>query len=312
MTAILHPVTQISGAPQYTAQQIRRTVNPFIAASNYSQFDGIAGVRAGTGKILTISGNTVNIKRHAGQISPFAGYGVYHYSMDADMRIAVPSMTASYKIAMVMSDKSLGQGTGNTIAPLLMDIGTVDSAVPGLVLGTVINGVVSDTVQRVSAAQILYVSKKQQLPSSGIIEGQVADVNADGSNNGLWVYLYGQWVPEYRDVTSLFSFQNPDWWNVQYFKAYQIYNHVSATFRVTRKQSDFNSKVPWYSELFYKMDSSLAAPQEIHIPAASAATSPTSLLVQVVSNSLSLRKPVPTDVLSNGQWVEFAGGWDIN
>jgi hypothetical protein len=200
MATILHPVTQISGAPSYTAQQIRRTVNPFIVAPNGTPFDGIQGVRSGCGTLLSISGNTVTIKRHAGQIAPFAGYGVYHYSMDADMNVSIPSMTASYKIAMVMSDQSLSQGAGNTIAPTVVDYSTEDSSVRGIVLGKIVNGVCHDTAIRISPVQKIWTFKLSDLPSVGIEPYQRANVTADGDNNGEYLYKDGNWVSTQHDL----------------------------------------------------------------------------------------------------------------
>lgn len=197
MATILHPVTQISGSPSYTAQQIRRTVNPFIALSNNSPFDTVQGVRAGCGVLLSISGNTVTVKRHAGQLSPFSGYGIYHYSIDSDMQVTVPSLTASYKIAMVMSDKSLGQGTGNTITPTVLDYSTADSSVNGLVLGAVVNGTCSDTALRINPTQELMAFKLSDLPSLNMVEGQRALVTSDGDNNGEYTYMGGAWCSSY-------------------------------------------------------------------------------------------------------------------
>lgn len=197
MALIAHPLTQLNGSPQYTADNYRKAVNALLTPSDGTAFGTVSGVRAGSpSPLLSISGTTVTVKPHAGVICPWTGVGAYTYVLDAQATVNVADSTGTYKIALVLSDPSQSHGSTPGILLQSFPASTADSAINGLVLGQVASGTANDTAPRILQQTIISVLNLATLNAFGASEGQRALVTSDGTvaNNTEYVYRGGVWV----------------------------------------------------------------------------------------------------------------------
>mgnify|MGYP007135618770 CR=1 FL=1 len=153
----------------------------------------------------------------------------------------------------------------------------------------------------------------QAIPNTQLFTGMMATVLNDTTpaRNGQYEYLNGAWVMVYGDVTGMFTFIGGSYWTLNYLKAIRNRNHIDITFQTTKYGSALTVNTAWWAEPFLTFDPSFTPATEVQMQAISNATSPQSILVQVVNTSLNLRKPSSSDVVNVGNWIEFNGGWNF-
>lgn len=200
MTLIVHPLTaDANNLPAYTADNFRRANNVWFSPSNMaigSASSCISGVRnENDAPICTISGLTVTVKPHSGIIYPFAGGSPYTYYI-ADESVSIPNTTQSWKIAIEVTDPSVGYGStpGATLKALVST--TPNSSINGLVLALVTQGVVNDIAPRLLSGTIIQVQTFDGLSQIATTDGQWALVK---TTNTYYVRKNGAWVPYQRD-----------------------------------------------------------------------------------------------------------------
>lgn len=207
MATIVHPITQIDGSPQYSADNIRKSLMATVIPSNNTAFNGVQGVRPGSPTpLFSISGSTLTLKAHAGVVSPWTGIGAYNYALDADVSITIPSLSSNYKLAMVLTDQSVSHGTTNTVTPTLIDAATIDTAIDGLVLGTVTAGVAADYAPRVSMQPLISCTTLARLNAIATVAGSHGFVTADGTNNGSYTYTGSVWKRYVNTATKIATY----------------------------------------------------------------------------------------------------------
>lgn len=201
MSITVHPITvdQDTQEPDYTAQDYRRGVNSLLFPSNGSTFNSLNCVSAASPThILTNTGSVVTVVPHSGFMSPFAGEAAYTYTItdvDGANSVTMSAATGHYKIAVVVTDPSAGQGSAPGGVLAAYSSSTADSAIPGIVLGEYNNGAVTDTAVRWQNQGVLIASSLTQLNTIAAVNGQLARVNGVEYKREN-----GQWVPITRTV----------------------------------------------------------------------------------------------------------------
>lgn len=191
MSIVMHPLTALAGSPAYSAGDYRRAVNPFLLPSNGKAFDCIAGVRVGSpSPLCSIDGLEVTVKPHCGICSPWTNLGSYTYVFTANESVNVPDSTGNYKIAVVVEDPSLGQGSVPRGLLKSFPYSTANANIPGLVLAEVSAGVISDVAPRLRDSTVVTVTTSNQLKNVASTNGQRAFVAA---SNRHYVMRDGKW-----------------------------------------------------------------------------------------------------------------------
>lgn len=195
MSITVHPITvdPATQEPKYTAQDYRHSVNSLLFPSNGSTFNSLNCVSAASPThVLTVSGSVVTVVPHSGFMSPFAGEAAYTYTItdvDGENRVTMTAATGHYKIAVVVTDPSAGQGSTPGARLAAYSSSTADSAIPGIVLGEYNNGTVTDTAVRWQNQGVLIASTLTQLNTMAAPNHQLARVNGVEyeRKNGAWV-----------------------------------------------------------------------------------------------------------------------------
>lgn len=201
MAIIVHPLTAMGGVPAYTADDYRHVVNPLVVPSNGLPFDGLQGVRVGfQSPLVTLDGLTVTVNPHCGTACPYGGSGVYTYAITIPETVKIADSTAGYKIAVVVDDPSQTQAesSGGRIQVFAAD--TPDSQIPGLVIASVISGVVSVVAPILHPRMMIEVPDVDGLKALSAVEGQEALISATGHR---YVMEEGSW----HDTVEKHSFQ---------------------------------------------------------------------------------------------------------
>lgn len=142
---VMHPLTVQDGGPQYTADDYRHVVNPFLFPTDGSPFNCVQGVRYGSPiPLSTIDGLTVTVKPHCGVVCPWNGVGAYTYAVKEPLTVKVPDSTGDYKVVVAAYDPSLSHGEAPGAWLQAWPASTPDSDINGLVVARVKAGVVSD------------------------------------------------------------------------------------------------------------------------------------------------------------------------
>lgn len=226
---VLHPLTALEGAPDYTADDYRHVVNPFLFPSDGSAFGGVQGVRYGSpSPLATIDGLTVTVKPHCGTVRPWEGTGSYTYAMKGPMTVNVPDSVGDYKIVVAAYDPSLSHGETPGAWLQSWDANIPDAQINGLVIARVTAGVVSDVAPKIHVDGTVEVDTWERLIAIWTVDGVEAVTTSDGQRyrrvNGAWVSLTdiklgpGQWAKD---------------WSVWY-KCSMSGNIVSLIVRATR------------------------------------------------------------------------------
>lgn len=227
---VLHPLTALNGSPEYTADDYRHAVNPFLFTSNGSAFDCVQGVRHGSPiPLVTINGLTVTVKPHCGVVNPWVGFGAYTYALTEPMTVNVPDSTGDYKIVVAAYDPSLSHGETPGAWLQSWPASIPDSEINGLVVARVNAGVVSDVAPRLRADGKIEVMELGYLAPIVTMNGVEAVIKNTGDRyrrvNGSWVPLTniklnpGQWAKD---------------WDVSY-KCSMVENVVNIYLKVSRK-----------------------------------------------------------------------------
>lgn len=228
---VLHPLTALNGAPNYTADDYRHVVNPFLFPSDGSAFGGVQGVRYGSpSPLATIDGLTVTVKPHCGTLRPWEATGSYTYSMAEPMTVNVPDSVGDYKIVVAAYDPSLSHGETPGAWLQSRDASTPNAQINGLVIARVTAGVVSDVAPKIHVDGTIEVNDWNELNAVWTVGGVEAVTSSNGERyrrvNNAWLSLTdiqlnpGQWAKD---------------WNVWY-KCSMSGNIVSLVVKVTRGQ----------------------------------------------------------------------------
>lgn len=226
---VLHPLTALNGAPNYSADDYRHVVNPFLFPSDGSAFGGVQGVRYGSpSPLATIDGLTVTIKPHCGTLRPWDVTGSYTYSMAESMTVKVPDSEGDYKIVVAAYDPSVYHGEAPGAWLQSWDASTPDAQINGLVIARVTAGVISDVAPKIHVDGTIEVDTWNQLIAIWTVDGIEAVVTSTGQRyrriNNAWLSLTdvklspGQWAKD---------------WNTWY-KCSMSGNIVSLAVKVTR------------------------------------------------------------------------------
>lgn len=205
---VLHPLTALNGAPDYTADDYRHVVNPFLFPSDGSAFGGIQGVRYGSpSPLATIDGLTVTVKPHCGTVRPWDETGSYTYELMEPMTVNVADSLGDYKIVVAVYDPSLSHGEAPGAWLQSWDASIPDARINGLVIARVTAGVVSDVAPKIHSDGTIEVFTWNQLISIWTVNGVEAVTSSDGRRyrriNNAWVSLTdiqlnpGQWSKDW-------------------------------------------------------------------------------------------------------------------
>lgn len=198
MAIIMHPLTAVSGAPTYTADDYRHAINPLLIPSDGTAFNGLSGIRYGSpSPLVSVSGLVATVKAHCGTVSPWDGLGAYTYAITTNTTVNLADSTNNYKIAITVEDPSQSHGTTPQGKLEVFSAGTPDSNINGLVLAEVNAGVASDVAPIIRSNAILMARDLEQLNTIAAMDGQEAVTMAD---NARYVRNDGEWglnVPRY-------------------------------------------------------------------------------------------------------------------
>lgn len=188
---IMHPLTALNGSPNYTADNFRHVVNPFLAPSDGTTFNRVSGILHGAASPLcVIDGLKVTVLPHCGIVSPWAGIGAYTYALMGEETVTVPSSEGLYKVAVVVEDPNNFHGSVPRGLVNVYPGSTVDNTIPGLVIARVNDGVISDVAPVLHQDMLVEVADENMLKAFSAADGQEALVTSTGhryvKENGAW------------------------------------------------------------------------------------------------------------------------------
>lgn len=297
---VLHPLTALNRAPDYTADDYRHVVNPFLFPSDGSSFGGVQGVRYGSPSPLsTIDGLTVTVKPHCGTLRPWEGTGSYTYAMKEPMTVNVADSTGDYKIVVAAYDPSLSHGETPGAWLQSWDASIPNAKINGLVIARVTAGVVSDVAPKIHADGTIEVDTWEQLVAIWTVDGVEAVVNGTG---GRYRRVKGEWV-------SLTDVQlNPGQWAKDWtvwYKCSMSGNVVSLMVKATRG--------PEWAATAWSRSQILTFPDyvkpnvtDLNVPAAGVANSG----FQLDSTGLYVR-PFADITYAKGAWTSATLSWSV-
>lgn len=116
-----------------------------------------------------------------------------------------------------------------------------------------------------------------------------------------------------RDVSSLVSLVNPQYWAVRHLSAI-LHNNKTVTLNahIIRQSFPLDNPQAWFTEQVFRLHDSIKCPQELHIPAVSNASNSNGLYGYIMNNTCGLRKIDGSVSLAVGGWVEFSATWNLN
>lgn len=297
---VVHPLTAVNGAPNYTADDYRHVVNPFMFLSDGSAFGGVQGVRYGSPHpLVTIDGLTVTVKPHCGVVRPWDVTGSYTYAITEPMTVKVSDSTGDYKIVVAVYDPSLSHG--ETPGALLQSwpAHIPDSEINGLVLARVTAGVASDVAPKIKVDGSIEVNDWDQLNTIYPVYGTEAVTTVNGQryrrDNNAWVPLTdiqlipGQWAND---------------WDVWY-KCSMFGNIVSLMVKATRG-SEWVAKAWERSQILTFPDYVKPNVNDFNVPAAGVENSG----FQLNSTGLYVR-PFKDITYSKGIWTSATLSWSV-
>ena len=131
-------MTASSGAPSYTAAELRRAFAALLSpkgTAGSNRFAAIDGVRPGGGTIVSVSGSTVTVRAHAGVVSPDLSttQGAYVFQLPADETHTLTAAHATLSridlISLQVSDDEADSSGARTVASVYT-VGTAGSGAP--------------------------------------------------------------------------------------------------------------------------------------------------------------------------------------
>lgn len=297
---VLHPLTVLNGSPEYTADDFRHVVDPFLFPSDGTGFGCVQGIRAGSpSPLVTIDGLTVTVKPHCGVVCPWPEAGAYTYAIKEPMTVTVPDSTRDYKIVIAAYDPSLAHGETPGAWLQSWPASVPDSEINGLVVARVTANTVSDVVPRIRVDGTIEVHDGGQLELLRPVDGVEAVSVSDGQRyrrvNGVWLSLTdvqlgrGQW---YKD------------WSVWY-KCAMSGNIVSLIVKVTR-EAEWSSKAWEKSQVLTFPDYVRPSFTDLNVPAAGIEYSG----FQLDKTGLYVR-PFRDITYWKGQWSSAAMSWSV-
>lgn len=259
---VVHPLTAFNGSPEYTADDFRHAVTPFLGLTQGSAFESVSSVRFGSPfPLVTVSGLVVTVKAHCGIVSPWTGVGTYTYAIKKPVSVSVPDSAGSYKIAVVVEDPSQSHGSVPCGKVKVFSSGVSDKDIPGLVIGRVSAGVASDIAPRLLADGRIEAMTVDSLNSVVAKFGTEAFIYG---SNARYRYVNGTWLP-LTDIKL-----NPgQWakdWDVSY-KCSMSENIVNIILRVSRK-TEWIAKAWDRSQILTFPDYLKPPMSDINVPAA--------------------------------------------
>lgn len=188
---IMHPLTALDGSPTYTADNFRHVVNSFLAPSDGTVFNRVSGVLYGAANPLcVIDGLNVTVMPHCGIVSPWGDVGAYTYALMGKETVAVPNSGGLYKVAVIVEDPNNFHGSVPRGLVKVYPGSTADSAIPGLVVARVDDGVVSDVAPVLHQGMLVEVADEDMLGAFSAADGQEALVTSTGhryvKEDGVW------------------------------------------------------------------------------------------------------------------------------
>lgn len=188
---IMHPLTALNGSPSYTADNFRHIINPFLVPSNGTVFNRVSGILYGAANPLcVIDGLNVTVMPHCGTVSPWDNIGAYTYALMGKETVAVPSSNGLYKVAVIVEDPNNSHGSVPRGLVKVYPGSTADSAIPGLVVARVNDGVVSDVAPVLHQSMLVEVADDGMLNAFSAADGQEALVTSTGhryvKEDGVW------------------------------------------------------------------------------------------------------------------------------
>lgn len=211
MTLIVHPLTAgDDNEPAYTADMFRRTNNVWLSPANSAVNTASSCISAVRDEndtpICTISGLKVTVAAHSGIVYPFAGGSPYTYYI-SDESVSIPNTTQSWKIAVVVTDPSVGYGNKPGATLQAVSSTTPDSNINGIVLALVNQGVVYDIVPRILNSGIIQTQTLESLQQISTTDGQRAYVSGTDAD---YVRRGGAWYCTRR--TLVIPHVHNTWW----------------------------------------------------------------------------------------------------
>lgn len=188
---IMHPLSALNGSPNYTADNFRHVVNPFLAPSDGTVFNRVSGVLHGAASPLcAIDGLNVTVWPHCGIMSPWSDIGAYTYALMSKETVTVPSSDGLYKVAVTVEDPNNFHGSVPRGLVKVYPGSTADNAIPGLVIARVNDGVVSDVAPVLHQSMLAEVADVDRLKAFSAADGQEAFVSSTGhryvKEGGAW------------------------------------------------------------------------------------------------------------------------------
>lgn len=188
---IMHPLTALDGSPSYTADNFRHVINSFLAPSDGTVFNRVSGVLYGAeSPLCVIDGLNVTVRPHCGIVSPWSDVGAYTYALMGKETVTVPSSEGVYKVAVIVEDPNNFHGTVPRGLVKVYPGSTATNAIPGLVIASVNDGVISDVAPVLHQEMLVEVADETILKALSVAEGQEALVKSTGrryvKENGAW------------------------------------------------------------------------------------------------------------------------------
>lgn len=178
---VMHPLTALNGSPAYTADNFRHVINPFLAPSDGTVFNRVSGILYGAASPLcVIDGLKVTVMPHCGIVSPWSDVGAYTYALMGKELVTVPSSTGLYKVAVTVEDPNNFHGAVPRGLVKVYPGSTADKTIPGLVIASVADGVVSDVAPVLHQSMLVEVANEDMLKAFPAADGQEALVTSTG------------------------------------------------------------------------------------------------------------------------------------
>lgn len=188
---IMHPLTALNGGPAYTADNFRHVINSFLAPSDGTVFNRVSGVLYGAASPLcSIEGLNVTVWPHCGIVSPWSDIGAYTYALMGKETVTVPSSRGLYKVAVIVEDPNNFHGSVPRGLVKVYSGSTADNEIPGLVIASVNDGVISDVAPVLHQDMLVEVADETMLKALSAADGQEALVASTGhryvKEDGTW------------------------------------------------------------------------------------------------------------------------------
>ena len=163
MTFVIHPLTQQSGEPKYTANDFRLTVSNFLTAGTGEVFGAVQGIRSDSFAPLTsLSGSTITVHPHSGIIAPWTGVGAYAYAITSDITVPRPT-TGDYYVVLVVEDPSQSHGSEPQGRVDLIPSSTPRASINGLVIARTSGSSINEIATRLRNGTVIETVSKAEL-----------------------------------------------------------------------------------------------------------------------------------------------------